>query len=84
MRLDATSAPGIDATRSDLDITNPAAWLSARPRHDSSGVTAHYGTVCRYLARRVELRHVEDMAADTLLVAWRRRADLPDACSRGC
>lgn len=29
--------PGIDATRSDLDITNPAARLWARPRHDYFG-----------------------------------------------
>jgi RNA polymerase sigma-70 factor (ECF subfamily) len=39
--------------------------------------TAHYGTVCRYLARRVDPSHVEDVAAETFLVAWRRRADLP-------
>lgn len=40
--------------------------------------TAHYGMVCRYLARRVDPRHVEDVAAETFLVAWRRRADLPE------
>jgi RNA polymerase sigma-70 factor (ECF subfamily) len=40
--------------------------------------TAHYGTVCRYLARRVDPSHVEDVAAETFLVAWRRRADLPE------
>jgi RNA polymerase sigma-70 factor (ECF subfamily) len=39
--------------------------------------TAHYGTVCRYLARRVDAAHVEDVAAETFLVAWRRRTDVP-------
>ena len=37
----------------------------------------HYGAVCRYLARRVDANAVEDLAAETFLVAWRRQADLP-------
>jgi RNA polymerase sigma-70 factor (ECF subfamily) len=38
---------------------------------------AHYRTVCRYLAARVDAELVEDVAAETFLVAWRRQADLP-------
>jgi RNA polymerase sigma-70 factor, ECF subfamily len=38
----------------------------------------HYTTVCRYLAARTEREHVEDVAAETFLVAWRRQAELPD------
>ena len=37
----------------------------------------HYGTVCRYLAARVHRSAVEDLAAETFLVAWRRQAELP-------
>ena len=38
---------------------------------------AHYATVCRYLAARVHGSAVEDVAAETFLVAWRRQAELP-------
>jgi RNA polymerase sigma-70 factor (ECF subfamily) len=38
---------------------------------------AHYATVCRYLAARVDRSAVEDVAAETFLVAWRRQAELP-------
>jgi RNA polymerase sigma-70 factor (ECF subfamily) len=38
---------------------------------------AHYGTVCRYLAARADRSAVEDVAAETFLVAWRRQAELP-------
>jgi RNA polymerase sigma-70 factor (ECF subfamily) len=38
----------------------------------------HYRTVCRYLAARTDRDLVEDVAAETFLVAWRRREDLPD------
>jgi RNA polymerase sigma-70 factor, ECF subfamily len=39
---------------------------------------AHYRTVCRYLAARVDRELVEDLAAETFLVAWRRQRELPD------
>jgi RNA polymerase sigma factor (sigma-70 family) len=39
---------------------------------------AHYRTVCRYLSVRADHALVEDVAAETFLVAWRRQADLPD------
>ena len=38
---------------------------------------AHYRTVCRYLAVRSDRDGVEDVAAETFLVAWRRQAQLP-------
>jgi RNA polymerase sigma-70 factor, ECF subfamily len=39
---------------------------------------AHYRTVCRYLALRVDPSRVEDIVAETFLVAWRRQAQLPE------
>jgi RNA polymerase sigma factor (sigma-70 family) len=38
---------------------------------------AHYGAVCRYVAARGEPDLVEDVAAETFLVAWRRRHEVP-------
>ncbi|HEY1690133.1 MAG TPA: sigma-70 family RNA polymerase sigma factor [Solirubrobacteraceae bacterium] len=38
---------------------------------------AHYRTVCRYLAARTERDLVEDIAAETFLVAWRKQAEMP-------
>jgi RNA polymerase sigma factor (sigma-70 family) len=38
---------------------------------------AHYRTVCRYLAARTVPEAVEDVAAETFLVAWRRQAQMP-------
>src|SRR5919109_3251739 len=37
----------------------------------------HYATVCRYLAARTDAAHVEDLAAETFLIAWRRQLELP-------
>jgi RNA polymerase sigma-70 factor (ECF subfamily) len=39
---------------------------------------AHYRAVCRYLIARSDIGLVEDVAADTFLVAWRRQAELPE------
>ena len=38
----------------------------------------HSRAVVRYLARRAPAADVEDLAADVLATAWRRRADVPD------
>lgn len=38
----------------------------------------HARAVVRYVARRAPSSDVEDLAADVLTVAWRRRADVPD------
>lgn len=35
--------------------------------------SAHLPAISRYLARRVERQHVEDLAADVFAVAWRKR-----------
>lgn len=34
--------------------------------------TAHHAAVCAYFARRVDRAEVEDLAAETFVVAWRR------------
>lgn len=39
----------------------------------------YYGTVYRYVVRRVRDHHLaSDLTQDVFLVAWRRRADMPD------
>ncbi len=38
---------------------------------------AHYSGVHAYVIRRVPLAHAEDVLAETFLVAWRRRAEVP-------
>lgn len=42
-------------------------------------VDLHATAVHRYLVRRVAPSDVEDMTADVLTVAWRRRDEVPDA-----
>ncbi len=37
----------------------------------------HHPTIRRYLAARAPASQVDDLAAETFLVAWRRAADLP-------
>ncbi|HEV3001553.1 MAG TPA: sigma-70 family RNA polymerase sigma factor [Solirubrobacteraceae bacterium] len=39
---------------------------------------AHYRAVCRYLAARTDADAVEDVAAETFVVAWRRLGDVPE------
>lgn len=51
--------------------TRDDAWFDALFR-------AHARAVVRYVARRVPAADVEDLAADVLATAWRRRADVPD------
>jgi RNA polymerase sigma factor (sigma-70 family) len=38
----------------------------------------HYRSVCRFLASRTAPDHVEDLAAETFLIAWRKAAQVPD------
>lgn len=38
----------------------------------------HYASVCRFLATRTAADHVEDLAAETFLIAWRKAATVPD------
>ena len=38
----------------------------------------HYGSVCRFIAARAPADHVEDVAAETFLIAWRKAGEVPD------
>lgn len=73
-RGDATADPSgpDDAPRGPAPTTpRDAAWYEALVR-------THATAVHRYLVRRVPPSDVEDLAADVLTVAWRRRDDVPD------
>lgn len=52
------------------------------PPHDEAWFTdlvrAHTAALHRYLVRRVGAGDADDLAADVLVVAWRRRDDVPD------
>ncbi|WP_448062013.1 RNA polymerase sigma factor [Cellulomonas hominis] len=70
----------------DLDADDPStsdapSTPAAGPRDDAwfdELFRAHAAAVHRYLVRRVGAAEAEDLAADVLTVAWRRRADVPD------
>jgi RNA polymerase sigma-70 factor (ECF subfamily) len=55
---------------------------SARGPHDAAWfedlVRTHTRALHRYLVRRVGIDEADDLAADVLVVAWRRRDDVPD------
>ncbi len=55
----------------DAGTVHDAAWFDTLFR-------AHAGAVHRYLARRADRSDAEDLAADVLAIAWRRRDDVPD------
>ncbi|WP_231496040.1 RNA polymerase sigma factor [Cellulomonas sp. HZM] len=81
---DDTAAPahhGIAAPAHD-DTAAPAHRDTAAPAHDvpwfDDLVRTHATPLHRYLARRVDRSDVEDLAADVLAVAWRRRDEVPD------
>lgn len=61
---DGPAAPGAHGV-------HDAAWYDALVR-------AHATAVHRYVARRAGGSDAEDLAADVLAVAWRRRDDVPD------
>ena len=61
-----------DADGSTLGSTShDAAWFEALVRQ-------HATAVHRFMVRRAGRDEAEDLAADVLTVAWRRRADVPD------
>lgn len=71
-------ASGDVAAAGTHDPSPPPAALADRDAAWFEGlVTDHATAVHRYLARRVASSDVEDLAADVLTVAWRRRADVP-------
>jgi RNA polymerase sigma-70 factor (ECF subfamily) len=65
---------GADAAepgRPGPDAPHDAAWFETLVR-------AHTAALHRYLVRRVGPGDADDLAADVLVVAWRRRDDVPD------
>jgi len=52
-------------------ITHDAAWFEGLVRDNTAALH-------RYLVRRVGVSDADDLAADVLVVAWRRRDDVPD------
>jgi RNA polymerase sigma-70 factor (ECF subfamily) len=78
--------PG-DADAADDEAPDPTAWpgedaTASRPAHDAAWfealVRTHTHALHRYLVRRVGVGDADDLAADVLVVAWRRRDDVPD------
>jgi len=73
--MDDAAADDAAADTAGVDAVAPAphdeAWFEALIR-------AYATPVHRYLVRRVDRSDAEDLAADVLLVAWRRRDDVPD------
>lgn len=71
----ATPAPGpvpdTDGSAPASGTEHDAAWFEALVR-------AHATAVHRFVVRRAGRDEAEDLAADVLTVAWRRRADVPD------
>jgi RNA polymerase sigma factor (sigma-70 family) len=69
-------------THDDVPAPDDAAPPSAASPHDSAWFEVifrtHARAVFRYIARRAPLSEVEDLTADVLATAWRRRADVPE------
>jgi len=65
-----------------LDGTGPVGAADVTCVHDEawfeSLMTAHAKAVHRYFARRSDWCDVDDLTADVLATAWRRRDDVPD------
>ncbi len=64
-------------------VSAPARSSTDRPTPVSAGFEqffrAHYARVLAYILRRLPDRAAaEDLAAETFLIAWRRRDDIPD------
>ncbi|WP_159810928.1 RNA polymerase sigma factor [Cellulomonas citrea] len=77
---DAPAAP--DGARSGTSgAARSGGPRPGEPQHDETWFTAlvreHGPAVHRYLARRAGAE-AEDLAAEVMAVAWRRRADVPD------
>ena len=71
---DGGSDPAVRGSVPDDDrepVVHDAAWFDALVR-------THTRALHRYLVRRVGAGEAEDLAADVLVVAWRRRDDVPD------
>ncbi len=74
---DAGASPEEGARPSLAAVSDPGGSV-----HDDAWFTdlvrTHTPALHRFLVRRVGAGDAEDLAADVLVVAWRRRADVPD------
>jgi RNA polymerase sigma factor (sigma-70 family) len=61
----------------DLPVRRPAADPSSDAAWFTSVVRDHSVALVRYFARRGPRQDAEDLAAEVLATAWRRRADVP-------
>ncbi|GIG23004.1 hypothetical protein Cch01nite_37280 [Cellulomonas chitinilytica] len=82
---DVTPLPGDEPDRPDaavLPLRPSPSGERPGPPHDAAWfdrlVTAHSRAVFRFVARRCARDDAEDLTADVLTVAWRRRDDVPD------
>ena len=66
-----TGDPWLDEPSGEPASSHDEAWFEALVRE-------HATAVHRYVVRRAGREEAEDLAADVLTVAWRRRADVPD------
>lgn len=70
------------ATARDPEDVQPPAATPLGLAHDDAwftdAVRRYASPVWRYLVRRVGADDADDLTADVLVVAWRRRADVPD------
>jgi RNA polymerase sigma-70 factor (ECF subfamily) len=77
----AAPAPDDEAFAPDAAPFAPRGETSGVP-HDAAWfedlVRTHTRALHRYLVRRVGIGDADDLAADVLVVAWRRRDDVPD------
>lgn len=70
--LNRDDVPARGDVRSDDDMPpHDDAWFDRLFR-------THARAVFRYIARRVPFSEAEDLTADVLATAWRRRADVPE------
>jgi len=88
IRLDAAAEPGPAAGRSPEAADPPtraeagpvpvAARAAADERHFEALYARHARALLAYAGRRTDPQTAQDVLAETFLVAWRRRGDVPD------
>lgn len=75
-------APAVEDDGDEPSGLDPIAPVGPPVPHDEAWfealVRAHSTAVLRYLARRAGRDEAEDLTADVLATAWRRRDDVPD------
>jgi len=88
IRLDAAAEPGPVAghapgapdppTRAEAGPVPAAARAAADERRFEALYARHARAVLAYAGRRTDPQTAQDVLAETFLVAWRRRGDVPD------